>query len=60
MQIEPVYGERNEMGIRSILNAEEYSNAPLIGIFEIPLYGDLDVGEYPFGAMVVPAGKSHT
>lgn len=60
MQIEPVFGERNEMGIRPLLNEEEYTNAPLIGIFEIPLYGDLNVGEYPFGAMVVPAGKSHT
>ena len=57
MQVDPVYGERNENGVRKLLNAEEFDNSPAISIFQLPEFGDNKVGEYPFGAMLVPNKK---
>lgn len=50
MQIEPVYGENNE-----ILNGDLWMKAPIIGIFAIPTYGE-DY-EFPAGAMIVRTTK---
>jgi hypothetical protein len=40
-----------------LLNAEEFDNSPAISIFQLPEFGDNKVGEYPFGAMLVPNKK---
>lgn len=57
MQVQPAYGERNENGFRPLLNSEEIADTPMIGLFCLSEYGDTDVVEYPFGAMLIPKKK---
>ena len=53
MQVEPVFGEPNAAGIRSMINLEEYQSAPIIGIFPLSEYDGRDPSAYPYGAMYV-------
>lgn len=46
MQVKPVYDENNHM-----LNAQLWEQAPTIGVFEIPVYGQ-DTS-FPAGAMII-------
>lgn len=58
MQLEPVYGEPDQNGVRKIINLDEYQRAPIIGIFELYDYDGDDAFEHPFGAMYVRSGEA--
>lgn len=52
MEVEPIYGEEDERGIRKVLNYEEYMNAPKSLIFQIADAGNELIQNYPYNAKI--------